>query len=220
MSFLSVLLFSVHSLIPPVKLPLLGSSLGFRVPRPSCTWADVSLILFANPESSKSFTSGFTSRGDAPTPMLKYFLSCFPAANVHRLHERYSTNALIADIPAADNGVPGHGGCTMLQVYGGLDSELLYGHHLSSESELPNTLHDFICEYGAMGGLMSDNAKSETSFAMKDIFCINLIEDHQSEPHYQHQNPIEHQIQDMKCIMHGIMNHVACPVPYWLLCCL
>ena len=39
---------------------------------------------------------------------------------------------------------------------------------------------------------MSDNAKSETSFAMKDIFCMNLIKDHQSEPHYQHQNPIEH----------------------------
>ena len=71
---------------------------------PSCTWADVSLILFANPESSESFTSGFTSRGDAPTPMLKYFLSCFPAANVHCLHEWYSTNALIADIPATDNG--------------------------------------------------------------------------------------------------------------------
>ena len=67
---------------------------------------------------------------------------------------------------------------------------------------------------------MSDNAKSETSFAMKYIFCMNLIIDHQSEPHYQHQNPIEHQIQDMKCIMHGIMNHVGCPAPNWLLCCL
>ena len=77
----------------------------------------------------------------------------------------------IADIPAAAaDGVPDHGGCTMLQVYGGLDSELLYSHPLSSESELPNTLCDFICKYGTMEGHMSDNVKSETSFVMKDIF--------------------------------------------------
>ena len=37
-----------HSLLPPVKLVLLGSSLGFFVPGPSCTWAGVSSILFAD----------------------------------------------------------------------------------------------------------------------------------------------------------------------------
>ena len=67
---------------------------------------------------------------------------------------------------------------------------------------------------------MSDNAKSKTSFTMKDIFHMYLIKDHQFEPHYQHQNPIEHWIQDIKCIMHGIMDCVGCPAPYWLLCCL
>ena len=152
--------------------------------------------------------------------MWKHFHSHFPAANVHRLHEWYLINTLIADIPAADDGVPGHGGCTMLQVYGGLDSELFYSQPLSSESKLPDTLCDFICEYGTMEGLMLDNAKSKTSFAMKDIFHMYLTKDCQSKPHYQHQNPIEHQIQDIKCIMHGIMDHVGCPAPYWLLCCL
>ena len=159
-------------------------------------------------------------KADKCVPMQKPFHSCFPAANVHCLDEWYSTDTLIANIPATDDGVPGHGGCTMLQVYSGLDSELLYGQPLSSESELPDTLHDFIREYGTMEGLMSDNAKSKTSFTMKDIFHMYSIEDCQSEPHDQHQNPIEHQIQDIKCIMHGIMDHVGCPTPYWLLCCL
>ena len=72
----------------------------------------------------------------------------------------------------------------MVQIYGGLDSELLSGHPMSSESSLPDMLRDFIHEYGAMEGLNSDNAKSETSFAMKDIFCIYTIKDQQSEPHY------------------------------------
>ena len=60
-----------------------------------------------------------------------------------------------------------------------------------------------------MEGLKSDNAKSETSFAMKDIFRMYTIKDCQSEPHYQHQNPIEQHIQDLKHMMHSIMDHVA-----------
>ena len=49
-----------------------------------------------------------------------------------------------------------------------------------------------------MEGLKSDNAKSETSFAMEDIFHMYTIKDQQSEPHYQHQNPINWLIQDLK----------------------
>ena len=54
-SFLGLLLFTAHSLLPPIKLVLLGSSLVFLPPGLSCTWADVSFILFADPESSESF---------------------------------------------------------------------------------------------------------------------------------------------------------------------
>ena len=79
----------------------------------------------------------------------------------------------------------------MAQVYGGLDSEFLSVHLMSSEPTLPSMLQDFIHEYGAMEGLKSDHAKSETSHAMKDIFRMYLIIDQQSEPHYQHPNPIE-----------------------------
>ena len=150
--------------------------------------------------------------------MHKHFCSCFPAPNVCHLNEWYSTDTFISDVPAFDDGVLGHGGCKMMQSYGGLDSELLAGFPLASESDLPDMLHDFIHEYGAMEGLKSDNAKSETSFSMKDIFRMYMIKDRQSEPHYQHQNPIEHRIQDLKRMMHGIMDRVGCSSGYWLLC--
>ena len=67
-----------------------------------------------------------------------------------------------------------------------------------SQSSLPDTLHEFIWEYGTMAGLKSDNAKSKTSFTMKDIFRMYLIKDKQSELHYQHQNPIKRHIKDLK----------------------
>ena len=115
------------------------------------------------------------------------------------------------DVLAYDDGVSGHGGCKLPRVYGGMDSELLSGYPMSSESDLPSTLADFIRDYGAMECLKSDNAKSETSSKMKDLFCMYLIKDRQSEPHYQHQNPIEWCIQDIKHLMNGIMDHVGCP---------
>ena len=119
--------------------------------------------------------------------------------------------------PAFDDGVPGHGGCTMVQVFTGMDSELLHGVPMKSETEVPDTILTFIWHYDAMEILMSDNAKSETSFAVHDILCLYTIKDHQSEPHYQHQNPVEWQIQDIKHTVKSIMDRVACPSGYWLL---
>ena len=114
---------------------------------------------------------------DQRIPMQKHFLSCFPATNVCQLPEWYSMDTFFSDVPAANDGIPGHGGCTMVQIYGGLDSELLSGHPMSSESSLSDMLRDFICEYGVMEGLKSDNAKSETFLAMKDIFRMYTIKD-------------------------------------------
>ena len=45
-----------------------------------------------------------------------------------------------------------------------------------------------------------------------------IIKDKQSEPHYQDQNPIEHCIQNLKQMIHGIMDCAGCPNQFWLLC--
>ena len=155
---------------------------------------------------------------DQWVPIHKHFHSCFPAANVCWLPYWYSTDTFFTDVPAADDSIPGHGGCTMVQIYGRLDSDLLSGYPMSSESQLPSTLQDFICDYGAMEGFKSDDAKSETSAVMKDLFCMYLIQDCQSELHCQHQNTIEHHIQDIKHMTHSIMDHFGCPAVYLLLC--
>ena len=156
-------------------------------------------------------------QADKRIPMHKNFRSQFPADNVRHLNECYSMDTFIADVPAFDDSIPRHGGCKMTQIYGGLDSELQTGFPFASESDPPDTLQDFIREYGAMEGLKSDNARSETSFAMKDIFRMYMIKDRQSEPHYLHQNPIEHCIQDLKRMTHRIMDRVGCSSGYWLL---
>ena len=151
-------------------------------------------------------------------PFRKHFKSRFPATNINRIPEWFATDTIFSDVPAHDDGIPGHGGCTMLQLYGGVDTHFLAGYPLSSEASMPETLEDFIRDHGAMKGLMSDNAKSKVSRAMKNIQRLYMIQDRQSEPHYQHQNPIERRIQDVKHMSNNIMDCIGCPTKFWLLC--
>ena len=54
-----------------------------------------------------------------------------------------------------------------------------------------NTLEDNICRHGAMDKLISDSAKNEISHKVKDILRANNINDWQSDPYHQNQNPAE-----------------------------
>ena len=49
-------------------------------------------------------------KADQHVPMRKHFRSHFPAANICQLSEWYATDAFISDVPAFDDGIPGHGG--------------------------------------------------------------------------------------------------------------
>ena len=57
----------------------------------------------------------------------------------------------------------------MAQVYTGMDSDYTQICPMRTESEVSETLEDFIHQNGAMRGLLSDNAKSEMSQAVKGI---------------------------------------------------
>eukprot|EP00957_Ditylum_brightwellii_P189043 14391079-Ditylum_brightwellii.AAC.1 len=61
---------------------------------------------------------------------------------------------------------------------------------------MPGTLMDFICKWGTTKGLFSDNAKAQTSLAIKDILRQYNIDDMQSKLHQQNQNPAERCIQE------------------------
>ena len=48
-------------------------------------------------------------------PFWKHFKLRFPSVNVWHLNEEYATDTLFMDVPAHDDGVGGHAGCTMAQ---------------------------------------------------------------------------------------------------------
>jgi hypothetical protein len=126
-------------------------------------------------------------------------------------------DTFFSDTPAMDDGVPGHGGCTMLQVICGMQSGAVWGYPMKSESKLPYALEDHFRKVGAPLGIMSDNAKAEIHGKSKELLRMYNVDDHQSEPAYQHQNPAERKIQDVKRMMNSVMDRTGCPAEGWLL---
>jgi len=157
-------------------------------------------------------------RADARLPMRKHFKSRFPGANVPRRDETVAMDSIFSDTPALDDGIPGHGGCTILQYYVGCRSQYSKGYPMASETAIPQTLQDFIRHYGAPNALFNDNAKAEISKKVQDILRHFYMKQYRSEPHQQNQNPAERRIQDMKKHTNMLLDRTGAPASMWLLC--
>eukprot|EP00957_Ditylum_brightwellii_P156306 11897214-Ditylum_brightwellii.AAC.1 len=76
---------------------------------------------------------------------------------------------------------------------------------------MPSTLIDVMCKWGDMKGLFGDNAKAQTSLTVIDVLCQYNIDDMQSEPHQQNQNPVERHIQEVKAMTNVMMDGSGAP---------
>jgi hypothetical protein len=158
------------------------------------------------------------ARLDTRLPLRKHFKSRFPAANISRLNETVATDTFFFDIPALDDGIMGHGGTEMLQLYCGCASQLTAVYPMKTETDMSGTLEDFIRQHGAPNALFSDNAKSQIGRAVQEILRMYAIKDFQCEPHHQHQNPAERRIQEVKKLSNQMLDRTGAPPNLWLLC--
>ena len=65
---------------------------------------------------------------------------------------------------------------------------------------------------------MSNNAKSELSTKVQNLLRLYMVQDRQSKAHYEHQNPIERRVQDVKHMTSTTINRTGCLAKFWLLC--
>ena len=70
--------------------------------------------------------------------------SRFPTAGVERLNEPVAHDTLFSDIPAHDDGLIGHGGCEMVQLFVGTASHLTDAVPVPAKSAFPEALKEFI----------------------------------------------------------------------------
>jgi hypothetical protein len=158
------------------------------------------------------------ARLDTRLPLRKHFKSRFPAAKVSRLNEVVATDTYFADTPALDDGIIGHGGTKMVQLFCGCSSLLTAVYPMRRENNIAGTLEDFIHHYGAPNAVFSDNAKSQISRAAQEILCMYAIKDFQCEPHHHHQNYAELCIKEVKKLSNTFLDRSGYPPSLWVLC--
>ena len=133
------------------------------------------------------------------------------AINVPRRHEAVATDIVYSDTPAVDSGVK------QAQLFIGKESLVSHIYPMRSGKQFVNTLEDNIHRHGAMDKLISDSAKNEISHKVKDILRAYNINDWQSEPYHQNQNPAQWRYRTIKAWANTIMNRTGTPVHCWFL---
>ena len=94
-------------------------------------------------------------------------------------------DTVYSDTPAIDNGA------TSAQLFVGEESLVTHVYGMRTDNEFFRTLEGNIRKRGAMDKLVSDRAQVEISHNVRDIMRNYIIDDWQSEPYHEHQNPAE-----------------------------
>jgi hypothetical protein len=160
--------------------------------------------LQATTQFGRNCISGSTIRNTIKSP--------FPACNVLRRNEPVATDTVFSDTAAVDNG------SFYAQFFVGRNSCVTDVYSMRAEKQFVNTLEDNIRKRGAMDTLLSDSARLEISERVKDILRALVINDWQSEPHYQHQNFAERKYRDVKAAVNWVLNSTGAPDDTWFLC--
>ena len=184
----------------------------FEALRPYFNWISIDRIMQTLKNTTQFYRAAVQNR------LKRHYKTRFPAANISRLNEDVATDTFFSDTPAHDDGIPGHGGCTMVQVYTGIKSHVTAAFPMKSESQIPSTLQEFLRKFGAPNKLKSDNAKAIYGDATQEILRQYHIGSMYSEPEQQNQNPVERKIQDIKSDTSKCMDRTGTPETFWLLC--
>ena len=137
--------------------------------------------------------------------MKRHLTSRNPALNVPRRHEAVATDTVFSDTPAVDSGVK------QAHLFVGKESLVSDIYPMRSGKQFVNTLEDNIRRRGVFDKLICESAKNEISDKVKDILRAYNINDWQSEPYHQSQNPAESRYRTIKVWANTIMNRTGAP---------
>lgn len=145
------------------------------------------------------------------TALKNHCKSPFPALNVSRRNEPVTTETVHSDAPAINNR------STSTQILVGAKTLLTDVHSTKRNKQFVNTLKDSVRKRGAMDKLTSDRAQVEIIKRVHDILRALCVNDWQSEPERQHQNPSERRHQHVKRLTNALMDRAGSPPSMQLL---
>ena len=123
-----------------------------------------------------------------------------------------ATDTVFSNTAAVDNGR------FLTQIFVGHKTLVTDVYIMRTEAEFLTTLQDNVRERGAMDKLLSDRAQVEISNKVKDYLRQYHIQEWQSEPYHEHQNPAERRYQMVKKYVNVILDRTGAPPETWFLC--
>ena len=108
-------------------------------------------------------------------------------------------------------------GVKQSQLFVGKESLVSDIHPMRSRKQFVNTVEDNMHRHGAMDKVISDSAKNQISHKVKNILRAYKVNDRQSEPYHQNQNPAEWRYRTIMTWANTIMNRTGAPAHCWLL---
>ena len=127
-------MFKPHKILP--------SNPDFEKLRPNFGWLPKDVVKATIENSTQWY------QGENRFPMRCHIKSRFPAANVNHLPDTVSYDTPFSDTPALDDGIKGHGGCTMIEIFYAKPSQLVYGVPLSAKRNVPDAVKDLFAILG------------------------------------------------------------------------
>ncbi len=141
-------------------------------------------------------------------PLRRHIKSQFQQLSIPRLHEMYTTDTMLANIPSYE-------GYNAAQIYAGEKSGRKEVYGLRTEAQAHHAMEEFIREVGAPYCLHSDNAKAETSRICNDLTRRYAIKQTTSESYYPWQDSLERSIQDVKKGMEIMLDRTRADPRLW-----
>jgi hypothetical protein len=122
----------------------------------------------------------------------KAYKSPNPALNVYCHQEDEACDIVYSDVPAI------YDGSTAAVIFVGVNTRVTDVYGIKTDKQFVNTLEDNIIQHGAHLKLISDCGQTIVCHKVADILRTFCIDNWQSEPRQQHQNPAERRYQTIK----------------------
>jgi len=106
---------------------------------------------------------------------------------------------------------------TIKHTFDCMDTLVTDAYGIKSDGEFVSKLEDNIPKWGAMSKLVSDRAQSEVSNKVLDILRNYTINNWQSEPYHEHQNPAKRRYQTVNQHTNAVLVKSGAPPKAWLL---
>jgi hypothetical protein len=96
-------------------------------------------------------------------------------------------------------------------IFVGVNTQVTDVYGIKKDSQFVNTLEDNIIQQGAPNKLISDHGQSLVSHKVAKILSTLCINNWQSEPYQQHQNPAERRYQIIKNCTNRVLDRTGAP---------